>query len=383
MRVHCPPPPLESATGTSLWSGHSLLWDCPCVGRKVTVNGKRGAGWDAQGGCRDPGSIPWGLPRPSEPRQNRSGSLKRSCYPLSLSSSWGTGVLRSWAAAGLGRGPRGVCGLCSVRAGFLGRLRLLGSIGSPVPVCGYCVCVWLRVCILPGPGTGASVCLLEWCPHVCPACVCRVSVSEGHSEVEGGGAGKGNRRALVEGCVVCMCTCVHTPQRCSGLPSHGVVARRQGQSCQIFCWLCWIAFLFCIFPLSFFFPPLFLSSFYGFYFSYPRGRGQAGQRTLVVVAPTAPGAQSRHPPGAERPLPGGSRRWSRDLGISRSRDPSPQRTTFERRACLPWQRFVPQPDLSLTRPGRVPHALPPGKRDPCKERPLAPLFPFSVRGCLP
>lgn len=73
------------------------------------------------------------------------------------------------------------------------------------------------------------------------------------------------------------------------------------------------------FPFSLSFP-LFLSSFRCFYFSHRRGRGQEGQRILVVVAPAAPGAQSRRPPGAEQPLPGISRRWSRDLGISRSRD---------------------------------------------------------------
>lgn len=34
LRVRHPPPPPESVTGTSPWSGQSLLWGCPCVGPK-------------------------------------------------------------------------------------------------------------------------------------------------------------------------------------------------------------------------------------------------------------------------------------------------------------------------------------------------------------
>lgn len=122
-----------------------------------------------------------------------------------------------------------------------------------------------------------------------------------------------------------------------------------------------------LFPIS---SPLFSA------FTFPTsGAGAGGDSTLGYGGPGRPWAQShRPPPGAERPLPGGSRRWSRDLGISRSRDPSPQGRTFERRTCLPWQRFVTFPSHGQ---GGGPRG-PPGK-----ERPFGLLFPFSVRGCLP
>lgn len=181
---------------------------------------------------------------------------------------------------------------------------------------------------------------------------------------------------------VCMRACVHTPHRC-GPSSHGVVARRQGQSCQVFCWLCWTPFLFSFFSLLPFFSPFPLLFSLLLLFP-PQGYGPGGTAHPCCGGPGRPwGTVPPPPPGAERPLLGGSRRRSRVLGISRSRDPSPRGRTFERRTCLPWQRFVPQPDLSLTRPGRG-SPRPPRRNGTLVRRDPSPRsFPFlSEAVCL-
>lgn len=111
---------------------------------------------------------------------------------------------------------------------------------------------------------------------------------------------------------------VHECTARRGAPGLPPTEQWQGgsQSCQIFCWLCWTQFLFPIFPL-------FLPSFHSFYFPHARGRGREEQAALLWW----PRPPLGHNPTA---FPGGPRRWSRDLGISSSRDPSTRGRTLEK-----------------------------------------------------
>lgn len=97
---------------------------------------------------------------------------------------------------------------------------------------------------------------------------------------------------------VCACVCTQPPQRCSGPSAHGAVARRGpgAQLSDVFFALLDSGFRF-FSSLSTFFP-----LFIAFIIPTP-GAGDVRQGTLVAVAPAAPGAQSRRPPGAKQPLP--------------------------------------------------------------------------------
>lgn len=167
----------------------------------------------------------------------------------------------------------------------------------------------------------------------------------------------------VHGCVY---VCVRTPRRGSSRPTEQRREGEQEQSCRIFCLLYRT-----LFPPSLPFFRLFPPSFRCFQVSHPGAR--TGETALPCRGGTAaPGARSR-------PSGGGLRRRGRQRAISSSRAPSAQgwQRLFEGGACLPWQRSVMRPDLPLTPPHPAPS--PPREKG---ERPLAPLFPFSVRACL-
>lgn len=182
------------------------------------------------------------------------------------------------------------CGL-----GFPGRQRLLPSTCSPVSVYRVCVpcCAVPRACFVPGLSTGASVCLLRLCPLVCPVCVCvsvRLCSEALVSSRRGESAGeKGNTRARSKGFVVFKCACVYSPQRGSGPPSHGAVARRQPKLSDILLVVLDSVSL----PHFPSFPPFFSQLL----LSPRQGQGPGGTGRLVVVAPAAPGAQSHRLPG--------------------------------------------------------------------------------------
>lgn len=97
----------------------------------------------------------------------------------------------------------------------------------------------------------------------------------------------------------------------------------------------------------------------------PRGRSPAVPR--MRSGPSRGGGRQGHGRFAQRaPSPPG---WQK---------------RFEERTCLSWQRFVPRPDLPLTPPLRESPQRAPlpthsrGSGTLAKERPLAPLFPFSA-----
>lgn len=163
--------------------------------------------------------------------------------------------------------------------------------------------------------------------------VCVSVMSGGSSEVNGGEKcrGKGEHEGT-EQRVRCLYVC--PPRRYApGLPPREQWQADRAKVVRHFVGCVGLRF-FQFFPFLPFFSP-FPHLFSLLLLFPPQGQGPGGERTHVVVAPAAPGAQSGRAPSAERPLPAGSRPWSRDLGIFRSRDPSPRgRTLKGERVCL-------------------------------------------------
>lgn len=209
-------------------------------------------------------------------------------------SHWGLVRLRGSAPA-----PAACAGCARCVSDFPGGSGSLGA--SPGPVCSaVCACgsAVPRVCIVPGLCTGVSVCLLQLCLHVSPACVC-VSVVRVCPEalVRSRWGGKCRGKGEYEGTeqrVRSLYVC--TPLRCA--PGLLPTEQCQGDRAKVvryFVGCAGLCFSSPFFPFSFSFP-LFFTSFRCFYFSHLKDRDQEGQDTLLVVAlaplghsPAAPG----------------------------------------------------------------------------------------------